>query len=343
MTGPSGKPTRIAVFGAGSIGGWIGGRLAAHAQVRLIGRPAVRDELARHGLRLTAWDGWRRQLAPGEVDFATGAEAAADADLVLVTVKSAATARAAGELAPHLRRGTPVLSFQNGLRNPQVLAEGLPGCTVLAGMVPYNVVRAGPGHLHQGTSGQLMAQSHPALRAFLPLFAAAGLPLQLRRDMAAVQAGKLLLNLNNALNALAGIPLREELSQRAWRRCLALAQAEALRVYRAAGIRPARVTPLPPAWLPALLRLPDALFTRLAARMLRIDPLARSSMWEDLQAGRPTEVDWIQGEIVQLGARHGVPTPVNARLVQLVHDAERARRHWTGTELLADLQAASGR
>src|SRR5690606_13382442 len=143
--------------------------------------------------------------------------------------------------------------------------------------------------------------------------------------------------------ALAGIPLREELSQRAWRRCLALAQAEALRVYRAAGIRPARVTPLPPAWLPALLRLPDALVTRLAARMLRIDPLARSSMWEDLQAGRPTEVDWIQGEIVQLGARHGVPTPVNARLVQLVHDAERARRHWTGTELLADLQAASGR
>lgn len=333
-------PPRIAVFGAGSIGCWLGGRLSGPAQVVLIGRPRVTQAIAEHGLMLSGFDGWERALGPTQLGVATTAQAAAGADLVLVTLKSAATASAASELAPHLRPGTPVISFQNGLRNTALLAQALPQCTVLAGMVPYNVVQAGSAHWHQASSGQLMAQAHPALAPLLPLFAAAGIPLAVRADMPAVQAGKLLLNLNNALNALADVPLREELAQRDWRRCLALAQSEALRVYRAAGIVPARVTPLPCAWLPALMRLPDLLFMRLAARMLRIDPLARSSMWDDLAAGKPTEIDVIQGEIVALGHQHGVATPVNARLVQRVREAEQARRPWTAAQLLADLRSA---
>lgn len=341
MTDTDPASPRIVVYGAGSIGGWLGGRLTGHARVRLIGRAQHAQAIAGHGLLLTAHDGWQRQLAASAIDFACDPAAAAGADLVLVTVKSAATAQAARELAAVLRPGTAVISFQNGLRNAQLLADALPQCTVLAGMVPYNVVRIGPARLHQASSGQLMVQGHPCLQPLLPLFAAAGIPLLLRADMAAVQAGKLLLNLNNAINALADVPLRQQLSQRDWRRCLALAQAEALAVYAGAGIVPARVTPLPPRWLPTLLRLPDALFIRLAARMLRIDPLARSSMWDDLAAGRATEVDWIQGEIVALGRQHGVPSPVNARLQQRVHEAEQARRPWTAAQLLADVQAAA--
>ncbi len=331
---------RIIVFGAGSIGCWLGGRLSGHADVVMIGRPRVAQAIAEQGLSLTAFDGWRRELAPHQVVMATNAQAAEAADLVLVTVKSAATETAARELAPHLRAGTPVISFQNGLRNTALLAAALPQCSVLAGMVPYNVVQPGPAHWHQASSGQLMAQAHPLLQPFLPLFAAAGIPLALREDMPAVQAGKLLLNLNNAINALADVPLREQLAQRDWRRCLALAQSEALAVYHAAGIVPAKVTPLPSSWLPTLMRLPDALFLRLAARMLRIDPLARSSMWDDLAAGRVTEVDVIQGEIVALGRQHGIATPVNARLVQRVHEAEQARRPWTAAQLLTDLRSA---
>lgn len=329
---------RVAVFGAGSVGGWLGGRLAAQVRVCLIGRTRMTQAITDNGLQLTSYDGWQQHLDPAQVDVATMAEAAAQATLVLVTVKSAATAQAARELVPWLRPGTLVISFQNGLRNAQVLAEALPQCTVLAGMVPYNLLQTGSGRIHQGSSGQLMVQADPALAPFMPVFEAAGIPLLARTDMAAVQAGKLLLNLNNAINALADVPLREQLSQRDWRRCLALAQVEALRVYRAAGIRPARLTPLPASWLPTLLRLPDALFRCLASRMLHIDPLARSSMWEDLAAGRATEVDWIQGEIVALGRHHGVATPVNARLTEIVHEAEHARRPWTAQALHADLE-----
>lgn len=159
--------------------------------------------------------------------------------------------------------------------------------------------------------------------------------------MRAVQWAKLLLNLNNAVNALANLPLRDELAQRAYRRCVALAQREALHWLARAAIRPARLTPLPAGWLPAVLDLPDPAFRVLGGRMLAIDPLARSSMSDDLASGRATEVEWINGEVVRLAAHFGGQAPVNARLCALVHDAERAaaRPAWRGDALWAELTA----
>lgn len=185
----------------------------------------------------------------------------------------------------------------------------------------------------------------PALTPFADAFARAGLPLALHRDMRAVQWAKLLLNLNNAVNALANLPLRDELAQRAYRRCVALAQREALHWLARAAIRPARLTPLPAGWLPALLDLPDPAFRVLGGRMLAIDPLARSSMSDDLAAGRATEVEWINGEVVRLAAHFGGQAPVNARLCALVHDAERAaaRPAWRGDALWAELTAQAPR
>ncbi|MEK8173180.1 ketopantoate reductase C-terminal domain-containing protein [Streptomyces sp. M19] len=71
--------------------------------------------------------------------------------------------------------------------------------------------------------------------------------------------------------------------------------------------RPAH--PLGPAATLRVLRLPDALFRRVAASTLRIDAQARSSTWEDLQRGRPTEIDTLQGEIVAMARRHGLAAP----------------------------------
>ena len=73
--------------------------------------------------------------------------------------------------------------------------------------------------------------------------------------------------------------------------------------------------------------------------MLAMDPLARSSMWEDLEAGRQTEVDWINGEVLRLAESLGQSAPINERLVALIRSAESGgRRDWEAMELLADLQ-----
>jgi|SRR5919198_1753756 2-dehydropantoate 2-reductase len=327
----------ICVYGAGSVGCYVGGRLAAAgSDVVFIGRERVAKQIAGHGLTLTDWRG--AELRVPEPRYETNPDALAAADLVLVTVKSAATTEAADTLATRLKPGAIVISFQNGLHNGELLAERLAERVTVTGMVAFNVINRGGGAFHCATEGDLEVQRHPALTGYATEFERAGVPLVQRDDMAAVLAAKLLLNLNNAVNALSGLPLREELSQRAYRRCLALAQREALGAFAAAGTNLVKLTPLRPQWMPTLLGVPDFVFRRVAGRMLAIDPLARSSMWEDLEAGRTTEVDYLNGEIVALARKHGTRAPVNEHLVALIRQAEnRGRRDWTGEELLAEL------
>jgi len=334
---------RIGIYGAGSIGCYVGGRLAATGSaVTFVGRERLARELGAHGLTLTDWEGAAFRVAPDAMRFATTPAAIADADLVLVTVKSAATDDAGHELAAVLPTSALVVSFQNGLHNAARLRACLPQHTVLTGMVQFNVIGRGEGRFHHGSEGRLEVARDERLVPFVPMFARAGLPLVLHDAMEPVQWAKLVLNLNNAINALSNVPLKTQLEDRAFRRCTALAQAETFGLLAAAGIRPARLTPLPPHWITWVLRLPDALFTRIAGRMLAIDPQARSSMWEDLEAGRPTEVDYLNGEIVRLAKRLGRAAPVNAQLVELVHAAERGgRRTWSGTDLFAALSRAA--
>lgn len=311
---------RIGVFGAGSIGCFVGGRLlAAGHDVVLVGRMGA--EVAAHGLTLSDWGG-RRWRVPA-VRYEAEAGSLGDREAVLVAVKSPDTAAAAATLAPTLAPGTVVVSFQNGVGNVEVLRAGLPACTVLAGMVPFNVIRQGEGRFHNGTSGPLELERRAG--AEQPLVAAladAGFEVVLHDDLARTQWSKLLVNLNNPLNALAGVPLREQLGDREHRRVMAAVVREAMGCLRAAGIRPVRIGRMIPSLAPFVLSLPDWLFFRIASTMVKIDPAARSSMWEDLARGRPTEVEHLNGAIIRLGEQHGVPTPLNRRVRELVLAAE---------------------
>ena len=336
---------RFIVLGAGVIGCYVGGRLAAAGQtVTLVGRPRLTEAMARDGLTISDLDGFKTHLAPPQLLLANSLAAAWASEpasaatpstgptVVLLCVKGGATASAARELAACCPAGAVVLSLQNGVENVARINAEAPQQVALAGMVPYNVVMPGPAHVHRGSTGTLRLARHPVTEAMLPLLAAAGLPTALSDDMLAVQWGKLLLNLNNPINALSGLPLREQLLQRDYRRVLATLQAEALAALDAAGIVPAQVASAPPRVLPHILRLPNWLFTRLAARLLRIDASARSSMWDDLQQGRGTEVDDLCGAVVRLAAAHGLPAPCNAAIAQLVM-AHHTGQCWTSAAL----------
>ncbi|MEP6865470.1 MAG: 2-dehydropantoate 2-reductase [Deltaproteobacteria bacterium] len=327
---------RVAVLGAGAIGCWVGGRLAAGGvDVTLIGRPRVIDEL-RDGLTVTELGdkSWTSKPA-----LATEPSTARDADVVLVTVKSAATAAAGAELA-EIQSEAIIVSLQNGVHNAEVLRAALPGRIVLAGMVGYNVAWVGPGRYHRGTSGEILVEAHPAVEPFLIAAKRAELALEARADMPAVQWGKLVMNLNNAINALSGKPLFEELSDRDFRRCLAAAQREALDVLAMAKQPVAKLLALPPRWVARILPMPDWAFRRIATRVASVDPQARSSMQDDFRHGRATEIDFLQGEIVAVAHQYGRASPINAKLVELVRSAEAGgKRDFTGAELWAQLRA----
>lgn len=316
---------RILIAGAGSVGCYAGGCLAlAGRPVTLLGRPSLLDRIATRGLRFSDLEGRSGNVGAGprlrlEVEAAS---AMRDAGLIMVTVKCADTASMADLIATHAPPDAIVVSLQNGVGNADILAARLGAARVLAGMVPFNIVQLPDGRFHRGTGGQIMIDGRqPGVRCELDV---PGLPVVESAAMDAVLWGKLLINLNNALNALSGLPLAQQLAQRPWRRLLAAQQREGLRALAAAGIRPATLGPLSPRLLPYVLVLPDGLFRRVAKRMLSIDPLARSSMWEDLERRRPTEIDRLQGAVIDLAARHGLPAPVCTAVRDRVRQAEAA-------------------
>ncbi len=314
----------ICVAGAGSIGCFVGGMLRSGGRsVSLLARPRVIDDISRNGLKVTSFEGIEHRLSSAEIKLSEDPAALfGDADIILVTVKSDDTAEIAGLIARYARREAVIVSLQNGIGNVPVLRDALPDHDVLAGMVPFNVLSLGDGHFHRATSGDILLEHDDADTA--KLLSQPELAFRAVDDIEGVQWGKLLVNLNNALNALSGLPLRDQLAQRSWRRLLADQMREGLAVIKAEGIVPLSTTPLPASFTPFILKLPDALFTRIAASMVKIDPKARSSMWEDLQRGRRTEIDHLQGQIVTLAQRHGLKAPLSVRVMELIRNAEQA-------------------
>jgi len=308
------------VFGAGLIGCYVGGRLAgAGHRVTLVGRRPWVAEVHTAGDTVCVADA-DGPPASCPVHAGDDARALVPCDRILVTVKALDTEEAAATLAGVAPGDVPVVSLQNGVRNRGVLAARLGEARVFAGMVAFNVVRDREGCYRRTTSGPVRVEGPPGLAEDLR---AAGIDAARSGRMEAVLWGKLLFNLNNALVALTDQPLGAAIRDPDCRAVYRALLLEGLAACRAAGVRTAGFGRLRPSWTPSLLALPTPILARLASAVVRADPRARSSMWEDLRRGRRTEVDLLNGEIVALGERTGVATPVNRAIVDLVHAAGR--------------------
>ncbi|MGL3105959.1 2-dehydropantoate 2-reductase [Bradyrhizobium sp. BR 1432] len=329
----------IVVAGAGAIGCFVGGMLAAAGRrVALLVRPRVKTEIERFGLRLTDFDGSENKLGAGQLALSEDPSIFHSAGIVLVTVKSADTADVAEQIARHAPHDAVIVSLQNGIGNVAVLREHLGDRRVLAGMVPFNVIAMGEGRFHRSTSGDIHVGKDDANTALA--LSVARLTVRASRDITGVQWGKLIINLNNALSALSDMPLAAQLADRDWRRLFADQMAEGLAALKAAGIAPVSATPIPMGWTPALLRLPDVIFNAILGRTMKIDPEARSSMWQDLKHGRKTEIDYLQGAVIALAEQSNVDVPLMRRIVALIKEAEAAGKGPPGLTPQADWGAA---
>jgi 2-dehydropantoate 2-reductase len=315
---------KIAILGAGSVGCFVGGAWqAAGLPVTFIGRQKMASDVDRHGLTLSDYSGWRVELAPGDIDFRCGPEPLDEAEIIAVTVKSGDTAAAAAQIAEHAKPGALVISLQNGVSNVDILGQGLGGRFEIArGMVPYNIAYLGEGRFHKGVAGDLHADQREGTRSLAEAVGTGPAALKLSDDMLGLAWGKLLINLNNAVNALSGKPLQDELRRRDYRRVFAASMREGLELLKRSEIEPATVGPISPQVLPRIVDSPDWLFNSVFLKRWKIDSRARSSMADDLAAGRKTEVDYLNGELVTLAERLQRDAPVNRAIVELVHKAE---------------------
>jgi len=222
----------IGIAGAGSIGCFVGGMLAAGGRnVALLARPRVIAEIEANGLRPTSFEGFDQTIKSNQLTLSENPSVFGHTGVVLVTVKSADTAGMADVIARNASPDVVIVSLQNGVGNVAVLRNRLPGRRVLGGMVPFNVIALGEGRFHRATSGDIVIEQDEAVTA--QKLSVPGLTIRPTDNIEGVLWGKLLLNLNNALNALADLPLRRQLAQRPWRKLFADQMAEGLAAIRA--------------------------------------------------------------------------------------------------------------
>lgn len=319
--------SRIVIAGSGSIGCYVGGSLAvAGSNVIFFTRPRAETKLRQSGLKIVDLDGEEHAVSTDKLQLSSDPKIAfAEAKIILVSVKSGATE----EIAQLIRQYAPddaiVVSLQNGISNAETLRRFLPDTmTVVTGMVPFNVVQSDetgqPLAVRRTTQGTvLIGDNLPELPSVL---STPVLPVQAHPDIQGVLWGKLLMNLNNAPNALSNLPLAQQLADRSWRKLVADLMSEGLTAMNAHGIRPAKVQGVKPTILPWILRLPNFLFRIVARKMLAIDPRARSSMWEDFSRGRTTEIDYLQGVVTRLASEKGLPAPLSTKVIACVKKAE---------------------
>ena len=314
---------KITILGAGSIGSYLGGLMVSSgAKVEMIGRESSAKSIKENGLKLTHFKNETIYLQPEKVNYSTNNAPLSTADIIILTTKSHDTEEAAKIINKYARKEALVVSFQNGVQNTQALKNEL-GQLVLAGVVPFNVTAKGTGWYHCGTDGKLALEytKDPRILELKRIFDKSGQELTLHEDILSVQWGKLLVNLNNALNTLAGIPLKSCLSQREYRKSLALVIEEALLVIRSAGIEPANFGGAHPNKMIKILRLPNLLYSLLMKTVVKIDEKARSSMLDDLELGKSSELDYLQGEIIKLAEENNQKAAYNILIYKAVKKA----------------------
>jgi 2-dehydropantoate 2-reductase len=307
---PAGDRPRVAVFGAGAVGCFHGAMFAqAGAPVVLVGRPAHVEAIAAEGL-LFETSTERRRIP---LQATTDPQAVAGADLVLLCVKSRDTAAAAAELAARMRPDALLVSLQNGVENvPLIRAAG--GLDPLAAVVYVAVSMAGPGHLRHAGRGDLVlgefgppppgvARRPGRARAVAALFERAGVPCPVSEDVRVDLWIKLVMNCAmNPVSALGRSRYGRMIDHAPTRELLGGVVRECVEVARGDGVA------LPPAGElhEAVLALGEAMRE------------ASSSTAQDLAAGRPTEIDALNGYVARRAQALGIPAPVNRTLHTLV-------------------------
>lgn len=317
---PDSNPQRVLVAGAGALGGVFGCLLGrAGHPVTLLGRPATIEAVRRGGLAVSGL--WGEHLATG-LGLATDAGALAGPfDWVLITVKSHATAEMVAAVAPHVAPDGVVVSLQNGLGNVEAVARAVGAGRAGGARVIFGAEVRAPGRVAVTVYadpvlvGSPYAVAHPGLAARLKaLVAALGrtpIPAAWTDDLEAALWGKVLYNgALNPLSALLGVPYGALAESPHTRAVMDRVVAEAFAVARKSGVR------LP--WAD-----PAAYLAHFYGHLVPPTAGHRSSMLQDLEAGRPTEIGAINGEVVRRGAARGLATPVNEALVAMIRFRER--------------------
>ena len=343
---------RIAVIGAGAVGGLVAA-LAARAgyDVLVTARGEHAEAIARAGLQVDGgWGNWVAgvrlvESIPNPLDSRTDITTFSLTPIDLIVLATKAHDSESALMPWRAYDGTPVLVLQNGLGGEAAVRRCLPHSPIAIGLALFAVSLTGPARitvtspngLTLGGEAAAVTAAEMLLRAALPADGSA--ELVLTGNIRGAQWTKLLINQVNALPAITGLSVQQTVADTALRALLARGMVETVAVGDTLGVRWGRIGAVDADAVAAVrsggVTAAAALAQHIAAGMGHVPNPA--SMLQSIRRGRMTEVEAINGAVVEQGTRLGVLTPVNATLVELVHRVERSGTFLSGDEVAASI------
>ena len=289
----------IFVLGAGAIGSLYGAKLAGANDVTIVGRPNHVRAINENGLRI---EGLEPQTI--RVRAATHIERISSHALILLTTKVASTADALEPLASLVRDDTTIVALQNGLNSDEIARAVVQGRgVVLRGITQFGAIFERPGVIRYMVKGYTLLQEHERSKSIAAVLNTAGLDCRISGDITKDVWRKLIFNcVVNPVTTIVGCKVGGIVDPHL-NRVKQLIVDECLTVARAEGVQ-----------------LSDQFMSEINAAYAGSQNIV--SMRQDLLRGRVTEIDYINGAIVALGARHGLECPVNDTLVRLIKRLE---------------------
>jgi 2-dehydropantoate 2-reductase len=313
---------RISIIGAGAVGGTLAALLArAGHEIAVTARGENLTTIRLHGIRVDGGFGTHVVRVDAHPhlretpDLAILATKAQDADAAL---------------RPELERlaGVPLLVVQNGLGGLVAARELLPASPLLGGLALFAASYLEPGHVTVTAAQPVIVGAAPGtdravLDRLIPVLRDA-MPLEVTPDIEGAQWTKLLINHVNALPAITGMSVQQVVADAGLRRVMTASMRETVGIARRAGVRFAAVQGVSGRVLELVGRLPLALgafFPRLLARRMGSVPNPGSTL-QSIRRGQRTEIDFLNGAVVDVATRLGATSPINAAIVALVHEVE---------------------
>jgi 2-dehydropantoate 2-reductase len=325
---------RTAIIGAGAVGSVLGSLLwRAGEHVVLVGRAAHVAAIRAAGLNVAGVLGGFNATLQAEERLT------ARPDLALLTVKTQDVVTALRENTEMLK-SVPILVLQNGLRAEELATRVVPAEQLVSGVVSLHAQYLMPGHVVlMQSEGLLIGRPNgkvdEVVERFRSLLAKA-VPTSTTSNIVGARWTKLIVNLNNVLPALCNLSFRQVYGNVFLRRLAVGLMREGIAVADCAGVRleslPGTSVPLVRlvAYLPAMLA--GVVAARSAARLETHWPL-KGSTWQSVARARPTEIEYLNGEIVRLGRDLHVPTPLNEIVVALEQRRAADGRYLTPHEI----------
>jgi 2-dehydropantoate 2-reductase len=327
---------KISVIGAGAIGALVAGYLSDKGlDVTLVGRMYDVSAIKENGLSI---EGVRGRIC---LPVKMSSRLEGGNDLIILAVKTQDIARATYVDCTSVIGDTPILCVQNGVRAEKILLGFLPRDNIISSIVMFGSTYLDRGRiLHNFEGGWIIGKAFGPNNGVIDRIAESlkyAFSVSISEEITGMKWLKLFLNLNNCLPALSGKSMQVIFSHPEISRLSIGLLREAITVVDMAKIELKSLPDFPVERLRALATLPVAKAAEIfSATMISLskEPLY-GSILQSIKRGKQSEIDYFNGEIVDLGEQVGVATPLNKSIVNLVHEVEASGRFLRKDEILA--------